>query len=195
MIQSYNTEIGVLFKDTLSISSGQVSWKEKTFSLESITITAWGGVAHSVNGIPTGTTYTIKFGDSWDIAIVETKKEKIFIEFTEKLWQGVATNIITDMIQQITNNGNINFHNVTIWDDGITLESSGWFSSEKKKFSWSEISIWSEQGNFIITDRNSRKFTAEFSYINIYNVHFLEHMIRILLKDNQIRLLSDLLPS
>jgi len=190
---SYHAEIGIVFKDILSISNGNVSWKGKTFSLESITKTAWGGVAHSVNGIPTGTTYTIKFGNSKDVAIVETKRESIFIEFTEKLWKGIATNIIADMIQHIINNGKINFHNTIIWDDGITLENSGWFSSDKKKFSWNEISIWSEQGNFIIADRNSGKFTAEFSYINVYNVHFLEQMIRILFKDTKVRLLSDLL--
>src|SRR3546814_5902743 len=60
---TYRAEIGVMFKDTLSISPDGISWKGQSFSLDSITRVRWGGVRHSVNGVPTGTTYTIAFGD------------------------------------------------------------------------------------------------------------------------------------
>src|SRR3546814_10094712 len=60
---TYRAEIGVMFKDTLSISPDGISWKGQSFPLDSITRVRWGGVRHSINRIPTGTTYTIAFGD------------------------------------------------------------------------------------------------------------------------------------
>jgi hypothetical protein len=71
---TYRAEIGVMFKDTLSISPDGISWKGQSFSLDSITRVRWGGVRHSVNGVPTGTTYTIAFGDNRSEAVVELKK-------------------------------------------------------------------------------------------------------------------------
>ena len=45
----------------------------QSFALDSITQVRWGGVRHSVNGVPTGTT-TIAFGDRRSEAVVELKK-------------------------------------------------------------------------------------------------------------------------
>src|SRR5690606_13364814 len=52
---TYRAEIGVMFKDTLSISPQGISWKGQNFPLDSITLVRWGAVRHSVIGIPTGT--------------------------------------------------------------------------------------------------------------------------------------------
>src|SRR3546814_11568243 len=80
-----------MFKDTLSISPDGISWKGQSFSLDSITRVRWGGVRHSVNGVPTGTTYTIAFGDKRSEAVVELKKEDIYSKFIEKLWRAVRS--------------------------------------------------------------------------------------------------------
>lgn len=42
---TYRAEIGVMFKDTLSISPDGISWKGQSFSLDSITRVRWGGCA------------------------------------------------------------------------------------------------------------------------------------------------------
>src|SRR3546814_7567450 len=61
---TYRAEIGVMFKDTLSISPDGISWRGQRFSLDSITRVRWGGVRHPVIGLPKGTTYSIAFGRS-----------------------------------------------------------------------------------------------------------------------------------
>jgi hypothetical protein len=75
---TYRAEIGVLFKDLLSISPDGLSWKNQKFPLDAITRVRWGAIRRSVNGIPTGTSYTVAFGDAHSEAVVELKKESIY---------------------------------------------------------------------------------------------------------------------
>lgn len=70
---TYRAEIGVLFKDTLSISPQGVSWKGQSFPLASITRVRWGGVNTQY-----GTTYTVAFGNRNSEAVVELKTERIY---------------------------------------------------------------------------------------------------------------------
>ena len=85
----------VLFKDTLSNSAQGVSWKEKTYPLNSITRVRWGGVRHSVNGVPTGTDYTVAFGDNRSESVVSIKREATYTKFTEKLWRAVCARLMS----------------------------------------------------------------------------------------------------
>jgi len=61
---TYSVEIGSLSKKTFSISPSGVSWKEHHYALEAIARLRWGATRHSINGIPTGTTYAVAVGDA-----------------------------------------------------------------------------------------------------------------------------------
>src|SRR3546814_5216991 len=78
-----------------------ISWKGQSFSLDSITRVRWGGVRHSVNGVPTGTTYTIAFGDKRSEAVVELKKEDIYSKFIDKLWRAVCVRLLGEMLEAL----------------------------------------------------------------------------------------------
>src|SRR5207249_1560433 len=67
----YEAEIGLFIKQKLRISADGVEWKGRRYPLESITRVRWGGIRHSVNGIPTGTSYTVAFGDHSSEATVQ----------------------------------------------------------------------------------------------------------------------------
>lgn len=192
---NYSVEIGILMKDKLSISLKGITWKNKTYSLESITRITWGATRHSVNGIPTGTTYTISFGDDRSISTVETRRSSVYEEVIDRLWKTAGMVIITKLLKDFKNGQGLTFNNATIWDDGVSLvKSGGWFSSdEKKKFGWSEIEIYSSNGNLIIKSIKDKTFAAAISYQGVYNVHFLEQLIRMKFKDVNIKKLSDLL--
>jgi hypothetical protein len=73
----------------------------RTFPLDSITRVRWGGVSHSVNGIPTGTTYTIAFGNRSSEAVVELKKQDIYSTFIDKLWRAVCVRLLTEMLEAL----------------------------------------------------------------------------------------------
>ena len=192
---NYSVEIGVLMKDKLSISSKGITWKDKTYPLESITRVSWGATRHSINGIPTGTTYTISFGDDRSTSTIETRRGSVYEEVIDRLWKTAGMVIITKLLKDFKNGQGLTFNNATIWDDGVTLiKSGGWLSSdEKKKFGWSEVQIYSSNGSLVIESIKEKKFVTAIAYQGVYNVHFLEQLIRMKFKDGNARKLSDLL--
>jgi hypothetical protein len=146
---TYRAEIGVMFKDTLSISPDGVSWKGQSFPLDSITRVRWGGVSHSVNGIPTGTTYTIAFGDRRSEVVAELKKQDIYSTFIDKLWRAVCVRLLTEMLEALKDGRDLHFGDALLHDDGVTLVKRKFLGSkEKVRCSWGQVHVWSADGSF-----------------------------------------------
>lgn len=191
---TYRAEIGVMFKDTLSISSQGVSWKGQNFPLDSITRVRWGGVSHSVNGIPTGTTYTIAFGNRNSEAVVELKKQDIYSTFIDKLWRAVCVRLLTEMLEALKAGRDLYFGDALLHDDGITLVKRKFLgSNEKVRCSWGQVHVWSADGSFYIGAKDDKKVNAGISYIHGANTHILEQAIRMGFKKPGMRRLSELL--
>ena len=191
---TYRAEIGVMFKDTLSISPGGISWKGQSFPLDSITRVRWGGVRHSVNGVPTGTTYTIAFGDTRSEAVVELKKEDIYSTFIDKLWRAVCVRLLGDMLEALKTGRDLYFGDALLHDDGITLVKRKFLgANEKVRCSWGQVQVWSADGSFCIGAKDDKKTNAGISYIHVANTHILEQAIRMAFKKPGLRRLSDLL--
>lgn len=191
---TYRAEIGVMFKDTLSISPHGVSWKGQNFPLDSITRVRWGGVSHSVNGIPTGTTYTIAFGNRNSEAVVELKKQDIYTTFLDKLWRAVCVRLLTEMLEALKDGRDLHFGDALLHDDGITLVKRKFLgSNEKVRCSWGQVHVWSADGSFCIGAKDDKKVNAGISYIHGANTHILEQAIRMAFKKPGMRRLSDLL--
>ena len=191
---SYRAEIGVMFKDTLSISPQGVSWKGQNFPLDSITRVRWGGVSHSVNGIPTGTTYTIAFGNRSSEAVVELKKQDIYSTFIDKLWRAVCVRLLTEMLEALKDGRDLHFGDALLHDDGITLVKRKFLgSNEKVRCSWGQVHVWSADGSFCIGAKDDKKVNAGISYIHGANTHVLEQAIRMGFKKPGMRRLSELL--
>ena len=191
---TYRAEIGVMFKDTLSISPQGVSWKGQNFPLDSITRVRWGGVSHSVNGIPTGTTYTIAFGNRNSEAVVELKKQEIYSTFIDKLWRAVCVRLLTEMLEALKEGRDLHFGDALLHDDGITLVKRKFLgSNEKVRCSWGQVHVWSADGSFCIGAKDDKKVNAGISYIHGANTHVLEQAIRMGFKKPGMRRLSELL--
>jgi len=191
---TYRAEIGVMFKDTLSISPDGISWKGQSFSLDSITRVRWGGVRHSVNGVPTGTTYTIAFGDKRSEAVVELKKEDIYSKFIEKLWRAVCVRLLGEMLEALKDGRDLYFGDALLHDDGITLVRHKFLgANERVRCTWGQVQIWNADGSFCIGSKDDKKTNVGISYIHVANTHILEQLIRMAFKKPGMRRLSDLL--
>ena len=191
---TYRAEIGVMFKDTLSISPQGVSWKGQNFPLDSITRVRWGGVSHSVNGVPTGTTYTIAFGNRSSEAVVELKKQNIYSTFIDKLWRAVCVRLLTEMLEALKEGRSLHFGDALLHDDGITLVKRKFLgSNEQVRCSWDRVHVWSADGSFCIGAKDDKKINAGISYIHGANTHILEQAIRMGFKKPGMRRLSELL--
>ena len=191
---TYHVEIGVIFKDVLSISPRGVSWKNQTFPLDSITRVRWGGINHYVNGIHTGTSYTIAFGSRDSEAVVELKKQDIYSTFINKLWKSVCVRLLTEMLETLANGGDLYFGDAILHDDGITLVKHKFLvANEMVRCSWGRVHIWSADGAFCIGAKDDKKIYTCISYIHTANTHILEQLIRMAFNKPGLCRLSDLL--
>lgn len=191
---TYRAEVGVMFKDILSISPEGLAWKGQSFPLDSVTRVRWGAVRHSVNGIPTGTSYTLAFGDNRSEAVVELKKESTYSTFLEKLWKAVVIRILTELLETLKAGKEVRFGEATLRDDGVTLIKHKFLgANEPIRCSWGQVHIWSADGAFYIGAKDDKKTYVGLSYINAANTHVLEQAIRMAFKKPGMRRLSDVL--
>ena len=191
---TYRAEVGVMFKDVLSISPEGVAWKNQRFPLEAITRVRWGAVRHSVNGIPSGTTYTLAFGDNRSEAVVELKKESTYSTFLEKLWKAVVVRLLTELFETLQAGNDVRFGEAVLSDDGITLIKHKFLgANEKVRCSWGQVHVWSADGSFYIGSKDDKKTYVGLSYIHAANTHVLEQAIRMAFKKPGMRRLSDML--
>ncbi len=191
---TYRAEIGLIFKDVLSISPDGLRWKGQHFSLESVTQVRWGGVRKSVNGIPTGTTFTIGFGNGRAEAVVELKNQDIYSRFIEKLWIAVCVRLLGEILVDLKAGHDKYFGGTLVHDDGITLEKYKLLgSNERMRFDWDNVELRSVDGSLCISSTKDRKFNTAISYIQVPNTHILEKIIRMAFKKQGLRRLSDLL--
>ena len=191
---TYRAEVGMMFKDILSISPDGLAWKNQRFPLDAVTRVRWGAVRHSVNGIPTGTTYTLAFGDNRSEAVVELKKESTYSTFLEKLWKAVVIRLLTELFETLQAGNEVRFGEATLRDDGVTLIKHKFLgANEKVRCSWGQVHVWSADGSFYIGAKDDKKTYVGLSYIHAANTHVLEQAIRMAFKKPGMRRLSDLL--
>lgn len=176
---SFKAEVGVMFKDELSIGPEGIRWKGSKFPLDSITKVRWGGVRHSVNGVPTGTTYTIGFGGSRSVNAIELRKESTYSGFLEALWKAVCVRLMFSIVEQLEAGQSMNFGDITVEDGAVTLTKHNFIvSNERVRLGWHDVHVWSGNGNFIVGSKNDQKTYGSTSYIENWNSHLLEHIIR-----------------
>ena len=191
---TYHTQVGIVFKDALSISPDGISWKGQNFPLESITRVRWGGVRHSVNGIATRTTYTIAFGSAGSEAVVELTKEHVYIKFVDSLWRAVCIRLLGDMLEALRNGQVIHFGEAVLHDSGVTLiKRRFWGANEKLWCSWNQVRVWNADGSFCIGAKDDKKAQVAISYIHVPNTHILERVIRMAFDRPGMQRLSDIL--
>lgn len=176
---SFKAEVGVMFKDELSIGPDGIRWKGSNYPLDSITKVRWGAVRHSVNGVPTGTTYTVGFGDSRSGQAVELRKEATYSGFLEALWKAVCVRLMFSIVEQLEEGRSMNFGDITVEDGAVTLTKHKFIvSNERVRLGWHDVHVWSANGSFVIGDKNDKKTYGSTSYIDNWNSHLIEHIVR-----------------
>ena len=192
---TYKTELGLVFKDELSISPEGVKIKNKQFDLDEITATRWGATKHTVNGIPSGTIYKITIGSRKGYETLEFKNETAFANFVERLWKAVGVRMFTEYLITLKEGQKLKFGSITVNDFGVELIRSKLFSADEKVFCrWGELVIGNGPGTFYVAKSDERKVNESFSYQDEDNIHILEAIVRAFWKHGGSRL-SELLDS
>jgi hypothetical protein len=186
---TYSAQVGTIFKDTLAISPEGVSWKGQSYPLEAVTRVRWGGVSHSVNGIPTGTTHTIAFGDERSEAVCETRRQEVFNEFVPRLFRTVGVQILIKTLAVVRADQKVRVGDAVVDDHGVTVPRHVWFGSRDPVYlRWHELTVWTANGSFVIGSSTDKKAYAQIEYLRVDNVHLLEFAIRQFFKSKHRRL-------
>lgn len=174
---SYEAQLGTIFKDKLAISLKGIEWKGEKYPLESIKTVSWGGTRHSVNGIPTGTNYTINFSDGNRSQTIETRKQEVYSEFIQRLWQGVCVRLMFEMLIAFQEGKKLHFAGIAVDDNGVELTRAKFFKSEKVYVKWGDVHILNANGCFVIRSKTEKNVSCQMPYITTANAHVLEHII------------------
>ena len=176
---TYKAEVGVMFKDELSVSPEGLSWKGTRYPLEAITRVRWGGVRNSVNGIPTGTDYTIGFGDNKSAVAVSLRREATYSKFLECMWRAVCVRLLYEIGEELKGGRKFTFGEIEVEDDAVTLIKHKMLGmNERMRLGWHDVSVWSANGAFVIGRKGDTKTYGTVSYIESWNTHVLEHIVR-----------------
>ena len=188
---AFSAEVGVVFKERLTISEAGLSWKGQTLKLEDISRLRWGGTRHSVNGIPTGTTYEIHAGGRTGYIVINLRNEQTSSATIERLWKGVGFRIMCDWAERLKAGGQLAFPDLVVQDRQVTLTRTRLFrSDETKSLTWDKVTVYNASGSFVIAERGNTGLSAVLSYTQVDNVHVLEAMIRAFMKNKQPHLSS-----
>ncbi len=190
---TYEADVGVMSKDKLRISPEGVQWKGARFPLEEIRRIRWGGTRHTVNGIPTGTTYNIFVGSERGGTTINLRKKQVYSEFVVRLWKTVGVRLLTDMLKGLRDGKQYRFGTAVVTDHGVELERRHLFAAnERVPCKWTDLVIDNGAGTFYIAKKDEEKVAVELSYQDMDNVHILEAAMRVFWKNASCRL-SDLL--
>ena len=171
---TYEAEIGIVFKDKLRISPGGVEWKGNVFPLQKIKYLAWGGISQSINGIPTGTEYSICIGDGNNATTIQTKRKEVYSSTVDCLWTGVGIRLLTEMIEKIRDGKKLRFGSAIIDDNGVDFERKKFLRSNERIYApWSKIIKWDAEGTFNMAIKENQKANVSLSYIDDSNTHIL----------------------
>ncbi len=176
---TFSADVGLVFKDALRISPEGIEWKGTRSPLGSITAVRWGSTRHSVNGIPTGTDYQISFATRSGATVVSLKKESTFTGFLNAVWRAVGVRLMIEMSEALKEGASLAFGDITIEDTHVTLVRRKFLASnERVRLSWSDVHVWSANGEFFVGSKNDKKTYSSASYMNVWNTHLLDHLIR-----------------
>jgi hypothetical protein len=186
---TYEADVGTFFKDKLRISPEGIEWKGRRWDLDAITRVRWGGTQYSVIGVPTGTTYSIVFGNSSNCASIELKNEGTYSDFVDCLWKAVGVRLLTEYLEGLRDGKKYCFGSTVMSDHGIELERKKLFGRNERVFCrWVELVVWNGAGVFCIGKKGDKNITAVFSYQEEDNIHVLEAAIRMFWKKGGDRL-------
>ena len=177
---TYQTEVGLLFKEKLAISPDGIEWHGKHVPLASISQVRWGGVSHSVNGIPTGSTYTIGVRDGYSETVISLKDNAKYSAFLACLWKAVCVRLMSEILAALRAGQHLQVGDVVLTDTGVTLTKHNVFAANERVFcDWSQIKIWSANGSFVIGSKSDKKVHSALPYLTTFNVHIVEQLIRL----------------
>jgi hypothetical protein len=185
---AYAADIGTFKKTRLAINSTTLEWKGQKYAVDRIRSARWGAIRRSVNGIPQGTNYLIAWSDGERVATIDFGNGVIYEAFVERLWRVLARPMLSTLVEGLRSGREYEFGRAVIRDDGVTLPATKIFGEKRTRFNWSEVTVRTANGSFVINGPAKSIASVSLSFRDVPNVHFLETLVREALKNGHTQL-------
>jgi hypothetical protein len=187
----YEVELGTVFASRLSISHEGIEWHGTRWPFGAISRVRWGAVSRRVNGVPSGTEYTIGFGNKEWASVVNTSRAEVFEAVTSRLAEMAGLKIVVQMLRSLSRGEALRFGAAVVHDLGVQLPVRHVFSNAAPVFvPWSDITLSSANGYFRMTKKGAENVGVALSYQDEWNVHPLELALRRFFKTTEDRFSS-----
>lgn len=132
---TYETTIGLVFKDKLRISPDGFEWKGRNTPLDSITSLSWGGVQNQYS-----TSYYINLRTSNEYVAVELNDGQKYSETTKRLWRAVGVRLMIEFLEGLKKGKSYSFGTIVVSDEGVTLPVPKLFRADQLEYvRWNKV--------------------------------------------------------
>lgn len=182
---TYETSIGLIFKDRFKISPAGVEWKGIVAPLESVSGVSWGGIQKQYS-----TTYSVFIHSSRGVMNVEIMDRNKFGEIIGRIWRAIGVRLLVEHMNELRRGVELCFGDVKVSDAGIVLTVPRLFRANESEFvPWSRARRSEENGSLTLTNE-SGKARGSFDLRTTKNAPVIAAAIDILWKKGGDRLSS-----
>ena len=176
---TFSAEVGMLTKERLAIAPSGITWRGRQVPLAAVTAVRWGAVSHSVNGIPTGTDYTIAFATANGATAIELRNEATYTGFIDTLWRAVCVRLMIHMIEALAAGEGLTCGDLLVEDTGVTLTRHKLLGrNERLRVPWRETQLRSANGELVIRAKYKQDVYGSASFMDDWNTHLIHHIVR-----------------
>ena len=177
----------------LSITDNGVHYDDSAFTFEQLTHLRWSGMRRSINGIPTGTSFTFVWGNDRREQRLSVSGQKSYDMVVNALWKAVGRQLMMDLIASIAIGRTFDFGSARLNDEGIELLRHRTFGQgERQQVPWNLITIASSDGKLIIRKVGNSEYRCALAYADTPNLPILENAIK-LVQQNKFTRMSALI--
>lgn len=149
---TYETTLGLVFKDRLRISPQGFEFKGQVTPLDEISSLSWGGVQSQYS-----TSYYVHLRTTRGGAIdVEMNDGQKYSEITKRLWRAAGVRLMVEFLSGLRGGKRYRFGNITVADDGVTLTVPKLFrADESAHVLWSQARRSTGNGAVTLTSADN----------------------------------------
>jgi len=131
--------------------------------------------------VPTGTTYTIVFGDDKGLPEVQLSDQRIFSDLVDRLWRAVGVRLLLEWMRGLREGGRYPVGTAALDDRGVELPKHRGFKAHDRVYvTWDRIRVWMAEGSFYIGVKGDRTVSVALPYRQANNAHVLSVVMMIM---------------
>ena len=177
---TWETELGLLFKDRLRISPDGIEFKSRLAPAAQIDGLAWGAVRMIVNGRDTGTNYFFRFSSPiTGVVEVTLGNEAQYQELVPRVWRAFCVPLMLQFLAKWRAGEGVRIGDHEVRDEGIVLKKSkGMFRGDEwRLFPWQSLRKSAHGGVLTFHGSPETEFKGEFTYRETLNAHILDFVV------------------